>query len=750
MKNFTPLVFVMVMLSVQAVAQEPSRLSPFTRQYLHELDARGSSSSSPSPIPGYVYKQAQDGTPLLSAFLQVEPAFSEEALAALGIRIGTKAGAVWTAQIPVESLRPLTQLTGLRYIQLDEPVVPLLDSARRVTRVDSAHAGLGLPQAFTGQGVVVGIIDAGFDYGHPTLFDTSGTGYRVRRVWEQKAIGTPPAGYAYGREMTDSSAMWAAGTDNTSLSHGAHVAGIAAGSGAGGPGGSAAFRGVAYTSDLVLVGITPSPQAWTSTGMTDIIDGMSYIFNYAASVGKPAVANLSWGCTIGPHDGLSLFSQACDALTGTGKIFCISGGNNGQNNIHLSKTFTATDTLVRSVVSFPTTPSGRRTWLDIWGDTAQVFCVRASLYSGGTRVDSTALICLDNSLHNFYLIGPAGDTCFVTASTETLSFNGKPRIFLTLRNKTGQALCLSIKSTGGTADAWMGFVEDQTGYYGAFTAAIPATVAGNTVMSLGDMASTKSAIAVGAFMSKKTFTNVSGSPVSFTGTLGDIAGFSSRGPAADGRVKPDITGPGLGLASAVSSYDAGFAVGGSSYNLVAHKYVHPASSRTYPYAVLGGTSMSSPTVAGIVALMLQAAPGLTPAQVKTALAETALKDNYTGTLATGPNNTWGAGKANAYGALKKVFEIVAGVHGMGRPTLACLLYPNPGQGHFSLEVEGRGLEVLQVSVQDMRGRELRHELWQKSAGQRVKTFDWSALPSGAYLVRVESGVRTAVMQLMVQ
>lgn len=151
MKNFLPLLFAMLTPSMQVVAQESSRLSPFTRQYLQELDSRATSSAE--PIPGYVYKQAQDGTPLLSAFLQVAPTFSEEALIPLGVRIGTRAGNVWTAQIPPASLRAVTNLTGLRYIQLDEPVTPQLDSARRATRVDSVHAGLGLPQAFHGQGV---------------------------------------------------------------------------------------------------------------------------------------------------------------------------------------------------------------------------------------------------------------------------------------------------------------------------------------------------------------------------------------------------------------------------------------------------------------------------------------------------------------------------------------------------------------------------------------------------------------------
>ena len=744
MRKTATLLFLLLSGAITTTAQQ-SRLSPFTRAYLLQSSARGTAAT----LPGCVYKVGENGAPFLSAFIQVEPSFSEDALLPLGVHIGTKAGSVWTAQIPPSSLEAVTQLSGIRYIQLDEPVMPLLDSARRVTRVDSIHSGLGLPQAFNGQGVVMGIIDAGFDYSHPTLFDTTGTGYRVRRVWEQQVVGAPPTGYAYGRELTDSSAMWAAGTD-LSISHGAHVAGIAAGSGAGGPGGSALFRGVAYKSDLVLVGITPSPQNWTSTGMTDIIDGMAYVFNYAASVGKPAVVNLSWGCTIGPHDGLSLFSQACDALTGPGKIFCLSAGNNGSNNIHLQKTFSATDTLVRTAISFPNPPSGRKTWVDVWGDTAQTFCVRATLFSGTTRVDSTALICLDNALHSFALIGTNGDTCFVSASTEAVSFNGKPRVLLTLHNKTGNSLCLSIKSSGGTADAWMGFVENTTGYYGAFSATLPGTVGGNNAMTVGDMASTKSAIAVGAFRSRTAFTNVSGGAVNVGGSVGTIAPFSSRGPAADGRVKPDISAPGSVLASAVSSYDASFAAGGSGYGSVVHNFGHPTNGRTYPFAMLQGTSMSSPVVSGIVALLLQASPNFTPADVKTALTESAIRDAQTGTYPAGiSSNIWGAGKVNAYRALKHVLE-GTGISDIGIPTLTCLLFPNPGRGKFSLEVEGTAAELIQVSVYNIQGRELRREAWYANAGNRVKTFDWSGLAPANYFVRIVSGARQATMKMVVR
>lgn len=101
------------------------------------------------------------------------------------------------------------------------------------------------------------------------------------------------------------------------------------------------------------------------------------------------------------------------------------------------------------------------------------------------------------------------------------------------------------------------------------------------------------------------------------GTVGiaddTLAGFSSRGPAF-GRVKPEVVAPGVGI---VAPMDQAAALW-----------------QTYPpirvgnfYARLDGTSMATPHVAGTVALMLQANPNLTPAQVKAILKQTARLNN---------------------------------------------------------------------------------------------------------------------------
>jgi len=107
--------------------------------------------------------------------------------------------------------------------------------------------------------------------------------------------------------------------------------------------------------------------------------------------------------------------------------------------------------------------------------------------------------------------------------------------------------------------------------------------------------------------------------------------FSSRGPTADGRVKPDVCAPG----EDVTSVKAGSGNG---------------------YVTLSGTSMATPFVAGVAALMLDASPSLTPAVVKSTLMATAQDWRSAAT-----DTETGAGRLQAYEAIKSA----GGVTGTG-------------------------------------------------------------------------------------
>ena len=99
---------------------------------------------------------------------------------------------------------------------------------------------------------------------------------------------------------------------------------------------------------------------------------------------------------------------------------------------------------------------------------------------------------------------------------------------------------------------------------------------------------------------------------------GELAGFSSRGPTADGRIKPDLVAPGWDVYTVdVATLDA--------------------------YVKISGTSFSTPISAGVGALLLEAYPWLTPKQMADLLRSSA-------SLADAPDNDWGHGIVDAAGA----------------------------------------------------------------------------------------------------
>jgi minor extracellular serine protease Vpr len=736
--------------SMPSFAQRNSntpQLSAFTRLYLNTAQQ---TKEKTGLLPGYVYKSIK-GKTYISAFIKVLPGFDEASLSSLGVFIGTRAGNIRTVQIPLEQLTAVTKIAGISHIDLDAPVYPLLDAARKSTKADSAQLVTAMPMPLTGKNVLVGIIDAGFDFNHPTLYDTAHASYRVKKVWTQKIDGTPPAGFAYGNDMSDPYIIRASGYDTAITSHGTHVTGIAAGSGYGSAGNNR-FRGIAYESDMAFVCIMPPPYQWAAPGASDIIDGISYLFTYAASVFKPCIANLSWGSSIGPHDGHSFFSEACDALTGPGRIFSCSAGNNGDDTIHLEKTFTTASNSVSTFVTFSEflDSANQKTWLDVWGDTAKSFCINVKLYNGATAIDSTGNICISDTSRSYALIGSDGDTCYVTVSMSATEYNGKPHAFLTFHSLVPDNVCLTVSGTSGTVNMWQGYVFPPTGYYGALRKlGYPWAVSGDTRMTVSDYSSSFSAISVGAYTSKGNFTNISGASLGYSGAVvGRIAPFSSKGPIPGNRVKPDITGPGFALASGVSSFDTSYGPTGDNYSGV----ISTASidGRVYPYAMAAGTSMSSPAVSGVIAMMLQLNSTLTPDSVKSIMRLTAIKDINTGTIPAAGSNTWGHGKINAYAAIRHMAGVVSVENTLNPDPLHCLLYPNPSTGNFSISYHSNGSDLLTVEVYDITGRVIQKYAWAVNAGYNTRNISLENVAKGVYFTRLSAGGKVNVIKTMIQ
>ncbi|MFY0526479.1 S8 family serine peptidase [Archangium gephyra] len=153
-------------------------------------------------------------------------------------------------------------------------------------------------------------------------------------------------------------------------------------------------------------------------------------------------------------------------------------------------------------------------------------------------------------------------------------------------------------------------------------------------------------VAAGAAKDTSTATN----PLISQGLPGQLAGFSSRGIPGDALHHPDITLPGVAIVAARATTAT-----------VAQPYLGLDGLHPEPfYAALDGTSMATPHLSGLVALMLEVNPALNMDGVLEAITSTAKpmfeQDATTGT--TRQLQVWeaGAGYADAYAAVRKATE----------------------------------------------------------------------------------------------
>lgn len=163
-------------------------------------------------------------------------------------------------------------------------------------------------------------------------------------------------------------------------------------------------------------------------------------------------------------------------------------------------------------------------------------------------------------------------------------------------------------------DAWAGTVSPSTSAFLFPGASAPG-------YSIGMPGTEERAIVVGSFVSRTTFPTVTGdSPPAAGLQLGQLSPFSSHGPTRYGALKPDVAAPGQYVTAALAS-DSRFA-SDPAYT--------PRHSPSGPYITIQGTSMATPFVAGLVALLLEREPNLNPEEIQQRLRVTARRDADTG------------------------------------------------------------------------------------------------------------------------
>ncbi|UTW64475.1 S8 family peptidase [bacterium SCSIO 12741] len=662
--------------------------------------------------------QAVDGEEWIGVTLLTDENFNPNDINALQGQVGSELGEIVTVRVPVKNLDGLKRIAGIRYIEVDMPVEAKLDKALPACNVPQVHDGTGLSAKYSGKGVVVGVIDYGFDFTHPTFLDTSGNSLRVKRAWIMgDQTGTPPAGQIAGSEITDPDTLWDYG-GTTDGSHGTHVAGIAGGSGY--PDGD--YTGVAYESDLVLVELDNS-------GSSEIINGIKYIFDYAAAQGKPAVVNMSLGSHLGPHDGTSLLDQAIDNMVGPGKIVVGASGNEGSTQLHIGHSFGSGDT----VNTWPALNEGTvgATVIDIWGEKNESFSIAIGVIdTSGSILGSTGWITVTDTTYDG-LMDDQGDTAaFEVAMVRKNGINDKPSARIEMySNSSEYFLVMGITGPNGKkVDLWNHGTGLGAGFYDfvPFTPAPFNLTAGDTLSTMGEIGGTaKDIITVGAYTSKTHYTNIFGQSDTVGEGEGELALFSSLGPTADGRVKPDITAPGHLVVSAVNSYDQEYLRGGPYEGHLVDSVTD--GTDTWYYGQMSGTSMATPMTTGIIALWLQADENLDPNGIKDLLNGHSIKDQHTGSIPSGGNNFWGRGKIDALAVMTEL-ESYFGIS-EAEESEGWTVYPNPTQGEVTIKLD-QG-EVSNIQLTDLSGRILHQENQLSGSQLTLDLSDWN---QGLYLL----------------
>lgn len=533
---------------------------------------------------------------------------------------------------------------------LDEPIEAMMADSIPYLGISDLHI-----DGYTGEGIKIGVLDTGVDYNHPDLINVYKGGY------DFVDDDDDPMETTYEDWLTSGMPEFSASGSTYYTSHGTHVSGTTSGTGENQS--EYAVTGVAPDSDLYAYRVL-GPYGSGSTA--DVIAGIEQ-----SVIDGMDVINLSLGSN--NNDPIAPTGIATNNAVLAGVTVVTSAGNNGRSGL-------ATIGSPGSA-ALPISVGASNVPLEI-PEFESSYELSGQQLDGDLRVIAETY---ETSLEEFS--GETMELVYAGLGTrgEFAEINVEGKIAFVSRGEIAFVDKIENAKESGAAGIIIYNNQPGTGhnplYAGASRGYVPAfSLTYEQGQPIADLIEEGATVTFGDMDSLVS-----------TGDL--LADFSSRGPVNyTAAIKPEVVAPGVDVHSTVPSY-----IAGSEYT----------GDYEYSYRRSSGTSMSSPHVAGVAALMLQANSSLTPADIKTRLMNTAvpLTEEY---------NVFevGAGRIDPVAAIESTMMIQSTMEGLHvEGSLLSLIPDKTGSLSYGL-----------VSTKPGNIRE-RHSLRLTNTGTESKTFN---------------------------
>ncbi len=370
-----------LMLCCLTASAQRSKMTSFVQKYAEEgttiaAEQAKTRSTEKSLLSADDQSAAYDSIPKLMVLVRCSDA---NLLSQYGCSILSQWSDIYAVNIPITELDNVAALPEVERIEANEPSKLCNDITAKITQAyDARTTTIGNTTGFTGKGVIIGIVDCGFDFTNPTFRTADNSDTRIKLIWDildtssggSAVTATYDFSDAYNKyniiypsalktgvtlpgRLYTSVADKPRSCDAVITCHATHVLGIAAGNGVPSiaAAGAGKYSGMAPEAEIIAVAnATQDNETYWKSNTTikyysNVCDLLAYkyIFDYADSQNKPCVLNLSQGYEA--KDFISnngeashkLQMEVVQSMLGPGHIFCAAAGN--------SETSTNTNTI---------------------------------------------------------------------------------------------------------------------------------------------------------------------------------------------------------------------------------------------------------------------------------------------------------------------------------------------------------------------------------------------------------------------